>query len=121
VIELLGLGTIAGVFPVYLGIAVALFAVKALNRAWERFLIGLSAGILVYLFFDVMHEAVELAGARDILSWTILLSSLFVSFVGLVALEERRQRRNGPAKNPLFLPYMIALGMGLNPGDCSLR
>ena len=116
-IELLGLGSIAGVFPVYLGIAVALFAAKTLNRAWERFLIGLSTGILVYLFFDVMHEAVELTGARDMISWTILLSSLFASFVGLFALEERQQGRNGPAKNPLFLPYMIALGMGLNPGD----
>jgi hypothetical protein len=40
VIELLGLGTLAGVFPVYLGIAVAFFAAKMLDRAWERFLIA---------------------------------------------------------------------------------
>ena len=113
-LQLIALGSVAGLLPVYLGIAVALFAVKALNRAWERFLIGLSAGILVYLFFDVMHEAVELTGARDIFSWIILLSSLFVSFVGLVAIEERGQRRHGPSMNPLFLPYMIALGMGLH-------
>ena len=114
ILQLIGLGTVAGFFPVYLGIAVALFAVKVLDRAWERFLIGLSAGILIYLFFDVMHEAVELTSARDFLSWTILLGSFFVNFVGLVAIEQRGQRRNGSAMNPLFLPYMIALGMGLH-------
>lgn len=114
ILQLIGLGTVAGFFPVYLGIAVALFAVKVLDRAWERFLIGLSAGILIYLFFDVMHEAVELTSARDFLSWTILLGSFFVSFVGLVAIEQHGQRRNGSAMNPLFLPYMIALGMELH-------
>lgn len=113
-LQLIALGSIAGVLPVYLGIAVAILVVKMLDRAWERFLIGLSAGILIYLFFDVMHEAVELTNPRDILSWAILLSSFFVSFVGLVAIEHRGQRRNGPAINPLFLPYMIALGMGLH-------
>ncbi|TKS60147.1 MAG: hypothetical protein EWM73_03197 [Nitrospira sp.] len=113
-LELIGLGAVAGVLPVYLGLAVALFAVKVLDRAWERFLIGLSAGILVYLFFDVMHEAVELTGARDVLSWAILLGSFFVSFVGLVAIETRQQQRNSPVINPLFLPFMIALGMGLH-------
>ena len=93
-LTLLGLGSLAGLLPVYLGIAVAFFAVKMLNRAWERFLIGLSAGVLVYLFFDVMHEAVELTSARDLLSWAILLGSFFVSFVGLVAIEERWRQTN---------------------------
>lgn len=113
-LTLLGLGSVAGLLPVYLGIAEALLAVKVLDRAWERFLIGLSVGILLYLFFDVMHEAVEITGARDILSWTILLGSLFVSFVGLVAIEERWRQTNTSGTTPLFLPFMIALGMGLH-------
>jgi len=113
-LELIGLGSIAGVIPVYLGLAVALLTIKVLDRAWDRFVMGLSTGILVYLFFDLMHEAVELTGARDMVSWAIFLGSLFVSFVGLVAFEQREQRRNGPTINPLFLPYMIALGMGLH-------
>ena len=113
-IELLGLGAIAGVIPVYLGIVGALLLGTVLPRSWEGGLIGVATGVLVYLFFDLMHEAVELTGARDILSWPIFLGSLFVSFVGLVAIEERGQRRNGPSMNPLFPPYMIALGMGLH-------
>ena len=58
--ELLALGSIAGVIPVYLGIGAAFLVLKLLNRSWEGFLTGISTGILVYLFFDLMHEAVEL-------------------------------------------------------------
>ena len=114
VLELVGLGMVAGLFPVYLGIAVALLVSKVMDRTWEAFLIGLTAGILAYLFFDLMHEAVELTGPRDIVSWAIFAGSLYLSFVGLVALEQRQHRRNRPAGHPLFLSYMIALGLGLH-------
>ncbi|MBI4002435.1 MAG: zinc transporter ZupT [Nitrospira defluvii] len=113
-LKLLALGSVAGLLPVYLGIAVASLALTALNQAWGRFLTGLSVGILLYLFFDVIHEAMELTGVRDILSWTILLGSLLVSFVGLAAIEERRRQTNTSDTTPLFLPFMIALGMGLH-------
>jgi ZIP family zinc transporter len=112
--QLLSLGGIAGVIPVYLGIAAALLVTKLMDPAWEGSLIGLSTGILTYLFFDLMHEAVELTGAHDLVSWTIFVGSLLVSFVGLVAVEEHLQRRNPPVINPLFLPFMIAVGMGLH-------
>ena len=49
-------------------------------------LIGVANGVLVYLFFDLMHEATEQTGARDVMSWVVFLGSLGVSFVGLVAL-----------------------------------
>src|SRR5437667_7501285 len=47
--ELLALGSIAGVIPVYLGIGAAFLVLKLLNRSWEGFLTGISTGILVYL------------------------------------------------------------------------
>ena len=112
--QLVGLGSVAGLIPVYLGIVAALFAVKILNRSWEGFLTGIATGILVYLFFDLMHEAVELTSAKDPISWAIFLGSLLIGFVGLVAVEQRQQGRNRFSVPPLFLPYMIALGMGLH-------
>lgn len=113
--HLIGLGAIAGVFPIYVGIVAALLAVKASGRSWEGFLTGISTGILVYLFFDLMHEAVEQTAAKDPLSWLVFLSSFLVGFVGLVALEQKLQGRNRPASaSSLFLPYMIALGLGLH-------
>jgi ZIP family zinc transporter len=113
-LELIAMGAIAGVIPVYLGIALALAIARVLPRTWEGFFIGLANGVLVYLFFDLMHESVELTGARDIGSWTVFLGSLLVSFVGLVWLEQRQQSRHRPTGLSWSLPYMIALGMGLH-------
>src|SRR5437660_8208279 len=110
VLELLTLGNIAGVIPVYLGIGTAFLVLKLLNRSWEGFLIGISTGILVYLFFDLMHEAVELTGATNPLSWVAFLGSLLIGFVGLVAFEQRQQRANRLESSRLYLPSMIALG-----------
>ena len=113
-LNLIGLGAVAGVIPVYLGIAVAVLLGKVLPRTWEGFLIGVATGVLVYLFFDLMHEAVELSGARDVLSWLAFLGGLGTSLVGLVALESSQIFRGRPASRWLSLPYMIAIGMGFH-------
>jgi ZIP family zinc transporter len=113
--HLIGLGAIAGIFPVYAGIGAALLAVHISSRSWEGFLTGISTGVLVYLFFDLMHEAVEQTGARDPFSWLVFLSSFLVGFIGLVALEQKLQGRNkSEGTSRFFLPYMIALGLGLH-------
>ncbi|MCC2642085.1 MAG: putative Divalent metal cation permease, ZupT-like [Nitrospira sp.] len=113
-LELLGLGAIAGVIPVYLGIFAALLLGKVLPRTWEGALIGVATGVLVYLFFDLMHEAVELTGARDGLSWILFLGSLGLSLIGLVALESSQVFAGRSGNRVLSLPYMIAVGMGLH-------
>lgn len=112
--ELLALGSVAGLIPVFLGIGAALLAVRLFDRSWEGFFTGISTGILVYLFFDLMHEAVELTGAKDPLSWVAFFGSLLIGFVGLVVIEQRQQGRNRVDAPRLFLPYMVALGMGLH-------
>lgn len=114
VLELIGLGMIAGLFPVYLGIAMALLINKVMDRTWETCLIGLTTGILAYLFFDLMHEAVALTSPRDLLSWSIFAGSVCLSFVGLAALERHQHQRKTPVVRPLFLSYMIAIGLGLH-------
>ncbi len=113
-LDLVGLGVIAGVVPVYLGMLMALLLGKVLPRTWEGGLIGVATGVLVYLFFDLMHEAVELTGARDGFSWVLFLGSLGVSFVGLVALESSQVFGGRSGNRVLSLPYMIAVGMGLH-------
>lgn len=112
--QLIGLGAVAGVFPIYLGIVLALVIAKALSRSWEGFLTGIATGVLVYLFFDLMHEAVEFTGATDLLSWAAFLGSLLIGFVGLVHFEQRQQGKNRTDPSKMYLPYMIALGMGLH-------
>jgi hypothetical protein len=65
-------------------------------------------------FFDLMHEATEQTGARDVTSWLVFLGSLGVSFVGLVALESSQVFGGRSGNRMLSLPYMIAVGMGLH-------
>jgi ZIP family zinc transporter len=113
-LDLVGLGVIAGVVPVYVGMFAALGLGKVLPRTWEGGLIGVATGVLVYLFFDLMHEAVELTGARDGFSWVLFLGSLGVSFVGLVVLESSQVLSGRSGNRVLSLPYMIAVGMGLH-------
>lgn len=113
-ITLIGLGIVAGVVPVYLGIGLAVGTTRWVSREWEGFFVGTAIGVLAYLFFDLTHEAVELTGARDPLSWLVFLGSLFVGLIGLVVLEQLQQNRYRPASMPLSLPYWIALGMGLH-------
>ena len=113
-LDVIGLGAVAGLFPVYLGIVAALYLGRVLPRTWEGGLIGVANGVLVYLFFDLMHEATEQTGARDPVSWLVFLGSLGVSFVGLVALESSQVFGARSGNRILSLPYMIAVGMGLH-------
>jgi ZIP family zinc transporter len=113
-ITLFWLGVAAGVVPVYLGIGLALGAHRLISREREGFFVGIAIGVLAYLFFDLTHEAVELTGARDPLSWLAFLGSLFVGLVGLVMLEQLQQNRRRPTSLELSLPFWIALGMGLH-------
>ncbi|MDX1411565.1 MAG: zinc transporter ZupT [Nitrospirales bacterium] len=112
--QLIGLGAIAGVFPIYLGIVSAFFIIHLINRSWEGFCVGIATGVLIYLFFDLMHEAVELTSPQNVVSGVVFLGSLLLGFVGLVAIEQRQQGRYRLEPSQLFLPYMIALGMGLH-------
>ncbi|SLM50127.1 putative Divalent metal cation permease, ZupT-like [Nitrospira japonica] len=113
-LELISLGAVAGLIPIYLGIVAALVLGRVLPRAWEAGLIGVATGVLLYLFFDLMHESVELTGARDIMSWAVFLGGLGVSLVGLVWLESSQIFGSNQASRVLSLPYMIALGMGFH-------
>src|SRR2546422_6004318 len=97
--HLIGLGGIAGVIPIYVGLTAALLAMKVSNRSWEGFLTGIATGILVYLFFDLMHEAVEQTAAQDPLSWLVFLGSVLIGFVGLVAFEQQQGRNRSEARS----------------------
>src|SRR5436853_283618 len=111
-LQLIGLGGVVGVLPVYLGIAAAVFLFKGSKWAWQ--LIGLSAGILLYLFVDLMHESIESIDAANAVSWGVFVGSFALSFAGLLATDrywQQTRRHHSPAS---LLPYTIAIGMGFH-------
>jgi zinc transporter ZupT len=54
------LGIYVGVIPVFLGIGWLPF-LRTLPRRWYDFLLNLTAGLLVFLGVDSLHEALEAA------------------------------------------------------------
>ena len=114
-LQLLGLGGVAGVFPLYVGIAISLLLLQVIPPPYKILIQGFAIGILCYLFFEVMHEAVEFTGATDPVSWIVFVGGFSISVVGLSLLEQHLPRSQAfSASESLFVPYMIALGLGLH-------
>src|SRR5438552_711610 len=107
-LQLIGLGSVVGVLPVYLGLAAALILFKEGRWAWQ--LIGVSTGILLYLFFDLMDESLELVNSPDMLSWVVFTGSFLLSFFGLFLVDKYWQGKRKHASPASLLPYTIALG-----------
>lgn len=116
------LGAIAGL-TIYLGLPVVRIA--GLSDRLRAYLSMTSAGILLFIFFDIFHGAAApiesslLAGANQ--SFAIFLGVFVIGFGlglgGLLAFEHRYLRRrlgNGSALAPSQLAVLIAAGIGLH-------
>jgi ZIP family zinc transporter len=120
------LGLIAGLVPVYLGLA-PLWVFKRLSAAWRTGLVSFSAGILFFLFADVTHEGVGLSNGAGSTP-ALFVVGLALGLLGPVAITHVRGRRiradrkaAEASANPmplattkLFTAQMIALGIGLH-------
>jgi ZIP family zinc transporter len=67
-----------------------------------------------YLFFDLTHEAVEMTGGQDPLSWLAFLGSLCLALVGLSHWSRCKMAATGQPHGRSLFPIWIALGMGLH-------
>jgi ZIP family zinc transporter len=117
------LGAIAG-FTIYLGLPFG--RLKKISEGTRTFLSMASAGILLFLLFDIfskLSEPIEAAiGAdKNPAEFYILLGIFIVGFgiglLGLIAFEQRFMRMNGQASrllSPTQLALMIAAGIGLH-------
>jgi len=120
------LGLIAGLVPVYIGLA-PLWIFKRLSIGWRTALVSFSAGILLFLFADVTHEGVELSQVVGSTPALFVLG-LGLGLLGPVAITHMRRRKMAsqaqalPSDAPstpiisakLFTAQMIALGIGLH-------
>jgi len=120
------LGLIAGLVPVYIGLA-PLWIFKRLSVGWRTGLVSFSAGILLFLFADVTHEGVELSQAAGSAPALFALG-LGLGLLGPVAITHIRRWKmasqtpalpSDASSTPivsakLFTAQMIALGIGLH-------
>jgi ZIP family zinc transporter len=118
-----GLGVIAGLLPVYLGL-LPLHFVRRLSLSKRILLISFSAGILLFLFADVIGEAIKLASST-VLGSSVFTLGLILGLAGPVGVSYwKTQSKNNHGRHAddsaskngvkLVAAYMIALGIGLH-------
>lgn len=107
------LGTYVGVIPVFLGLLWYPF-LRRLGTKWLNGLLSFTVGLLVFLGLDALKEGLEvvLRVPEAFRAVSLLVLGAGGSFLLLLAIGESRGRRSGAS--PLFLAYLIALGIGLH-------
>ncbi len=119
-IQTVVLGAIAGL-TIYLGLPIG--RIKALPDKLRTFLSMSSAGILIFLFFDIFSQlSSPIEGAltqHKLAEFAPLLAVFIVGFCGgllaLIAFERRIiHARGGQALSPARLALLIAAGIGLH-------
>jgi ZIP family zinc transporter len=116
------LGGLAG-FTIYLGLPMG--RIQGVSERTRSFLSMTSAGILVFLFFDIFNQVAEpieaaLLAASYVHFYTLLaifIAGFSTGVVGLIAFERRYLRLRGGANktlSPSHLAVLIAAGIGLH-------
>ena len=118
-----GLGAVAGLLPVYLGL-VPLWFMKRIPESWRGLIVSISLGILLFLFVEVTGEGVQLAGSPGLNSLLFVVGLAIGVFAPILA--ARRGRVDAVAildqagvagkreKARFFTAYMIAVGIGMH-------
>jgi zinc transporter, ZIP family len=110
------IGLYVGVIPVFLGL-LWYPALRALGRRAFTFLMGITAGLLVFLGIDATAEALEVAGkvASPFQGVALVGLGLVLTFLLLEAVSRRHQgaERDESARR-LSVASTIALGIGLH-------
>jgi zinc transporter, ZIP family len=111
--DLAVLGAFVGLFPVLIGLCWFPF-VRRLGNATIRFLLALSAGVLLFLALDATVEAAEVVPTipTAFRGTGVFLVAVVVSVAVLIGLGTVRRR--APAGSAWGLAVTIAIGIGLH-------
>jgi hypothetical protein len=106
------LGIYVGFIPVGLGLLWYPF-LRRLGRGGMQAVLSLTVGLLVFLFFDTIFEALEIVGTTAGVYGGAPLVFLvaLIAFLALIAIGSRRK---GRPVSRLGIAYRIALGIGLH-------
>jgi len=108
------IGIYVGVIPVAIGLLWFPF-LRRLERRWIHFALALTAGLLIFLGADAIHEALE-AGAQVAGAYqgtAVVVIGALGALLVLQAVAGTRLAREGTAGR-LTVAWLIALGIGLH-------
>lgn len=112
------LGIYVGVVPVFIGL-LWFPAMRRLGRGAMDFFLALTAGLLIFLGFDAVVEALELAGRvpGPFRGFSLVAMGIIGAFGVLLVVSRRTvgaASGRTKAERRLALSYLIALGVGLH-------
>ncbi len=109
------LGVYVGVIPVLLGLLWFPF-LRDLDQRWIAFFLSLTAGLLLFLGVDAVHEALEVAGTLPAAfqGFALVLVGMVITILVLVAVSRRVTAGADALRRRLALAFFIALGIGLH-------
>ncbi|MDA1060546.1 MAG: metal transporter [bacterium] len=112
------LGLYVGVIPVLLGLLWFPFLRKLQGKAY-MFLLSLTVGLLIFLGFDALGEAIELIGevpsVFNGVGILVIGFLLAIMILGIITYKtEYKVKLQGDHSKNLAWAYMIALGIGLH-------
>jgi zinc transporter ZupT len=112
------IGLYVGVLPVAIGLVWLPF-LKRLERRWIHFALALTAGLLVFLAVEALHEALEMAErvAGAFQGVGLVAMGVLVTWLALQAFGAGARSKDGsadPAAGRMRLAMLIALGIGLH-------
>lgn len=112
------IGLYVGVLPVAIGLLWLPF-LQRLNRRWIHFALALTAGLLIFLAVEALHEALEMADrvAGAFQGTGLVVIGALGAWLLLQAFGGRRKTAEGgdnPVTARLRLAFLIALGIGLH-------
>lgn len=107
-------GLYVGVLPVAIGLLWLPF-LRRLDRRWIHFALALTAGLLIFLAVEALHEALEMAdGIGNAFQGTGLVAlGALGAWLLLQAFGGRGKREEGSGER-MRLAFLIALGIGLH-------
>lgn len=109
------LGIYVGVIPVGLGLLWLPF-LRQLDQRWIAFFLSLTAGLLLFLGVEALHEALEVAGDLPpaYQGVALVLLGVVLTVLALMAASRRGVSSDDPVRRRLALAFLVALGIGLH-------
>ena len=112
------IGTYVGIIPVLIGLLWLPF-IKKISKSKYHFFLALTAGLLLFLAFDSIEEAIEVSNENlaSRFNGTLLVATVVVlSFLGLYYSGEKLVQRANKSKlaKPVAIALMISIGIGLH-------
>lgn len=113
------IGFLVGIVPVALG-AAWLPSLRQLNPKWLGAFMALTAGLLLFLAFDALAEALELQaalpsaiGGVGLVVVGVAISYLALAWIG-TRFSARASRERGPELSGFSLALLVSIGIGLH-------